>query len=487
MPLATPTCSCPERCRCSGNSSGSEHFGTFDRAHSVYGSSTSAFDSNLVSRNRLRSSRNLHGAAATPLAAGNTPSPLFAPATPLPGAAWNLREMRALQAWQALGWPQTPLENHKVYVALIDTGIDTSHPDLQGRLAPWSRNSASSQDNSDAAHGTAMAGIIAATGDNGVGIDGVMWGAQLIPCAIGGASTGKAEEAVQCLDWLAGLIDQEHIRIAAVNFSFGSDCCDCAAERAIARLRDRGVLVVASSGNGRQDNDSEQDCPFYPASYPLSNILSVTGSDKFGNVLYRYGKRRVHVAAPGVDIPVLTPGGGRSVMPGGSSPAAAHVTGLVALLAAQDPTRSWAALRNLVLAGGAPVACGDQPTCALVSGRRVRAWGENGEGSLRCVGRRVVRRLLPVRDVVSLWPDETLVVRVLSIDCAYALAVPPATVRQTAPSSSTAGELVFRDDGLPPDEVAADGEFAGSWKVPPPAHRRYEVVVAGEVLRVDVP
>ncbi|GIW43874.1 MAG: hypothetical protein KatS3mg077_1156 [Candidatus Binatia bacterium] len=484
-PTPTATCSCSAACRC-----------TSDEQTVYLRRRKTSLDARLRANTPFgvlaASHTRLRAAAVESWETGGGACPQVWPspaATATPGGAWNLQAIQARQAWSALGWPAEALESRTVYVAIVDTGLDISHPDLQGRIAPWRRSFVGpvpdEHVSDDADHGTAMAGIIAARGNNGaVGIDGIMWGAQIIPCKAGGQSYGSRTQAIQCLEWLADLIDRERVRIVAVNFSFGSECCDCAMEAAVARLRDRGVLLIASAGNGRINSDARGTCPFYPASYPVSNVISVTGSDRYGNVLYRYGKRTVHLAAPGVSIPVLVPGGGRSVIPGGSSPAAAHVTGVAALLAAQDPARTWMETRNLLLASGAPVACGGEPACALVTGRILRAWGANGVGALSCSQQVVVRRLLPVEDTLVRRAGETLALRVLSIECATARPLAPAIVRRVASSATV--QVALRDDGIAPDPVAGDGEFNGVWVVPAAPNRDYDITVAGETLRVHV-
>lgn len=490
-PAPTPTCSCSIACRCSD-------------ADTPYGLGRDRFAPppgqarHPLQQEQMAYSRNLMAAMDEDLFAADgvdsscpEQSPVSTTATPLPGGSWNLLDLDVRGAWTALGWPSVPLTRTDLYVAFVDTGVDVSHPDLQGQVAPWRQNFSgpepSTDVSGDSAHGTAMASIVAARGDNGsIGIDGIMWGAQIVPCKVGGGSNGSLARAVRCLEWLEDLIERQNLRIAAVNFSFGSECCDCAMERALARLRERGVLVIASAGNGRANSDASGACPFYPASYPLSNIVAVTGADRYGNVLFRYGKRRVHIAAPGVQIPVLTPGGGRSVMPGGSSPAAAHATGLVALLYAQKPTRSWQEVRNLLLSSGPKVSCGEQPTCALVSERRLQAWGSGGYGALSCSNQVVIRRLLPVEDEVVCQPGDTVEFRVLSIDCAWPRPLPAVAVRRASGSSATVDYLNFRDDGLIPDQVAGDGEFHAVWTVPEPPGREYRVTVGAETLRIRV-
>lgn len=492
LPTPTPTCSCSAACRCSSadqpygvgavrpNPEGGAELHRWKGLELEASSTSSSTDVEWEDPSLDDFDQSCPQGEAVPPTA-----------TPLPGGSWNLIALHAREAWGSLGWPSLPLTQRRVYVAVIDTGVDVSHPDLQQRIAPWQQSFAglvpSTDVSADSAHGTAMASIIAAIGDNGtVGIDGIMWGAQIVPCKVGGGSNGTLGKALRCLEWLEDLIDREQVRIAAINFSFGSECCDCDVERAIARLRDRGVLVVASAGNGRKNSDAPGGCPFYPASYPLSNVVAVTGSDRYGNVLFRYGKRRVHVAAPGVQIPVLTPGGGRSLMPGGSSPAAAHATGVVALLYAQDPTRSWKQVRNLLLSSGPKVQCGSQPECALVSGRRVQAWGSGGLGALSCSNQVVVRRLLPVEDKIMRQPGKAVVLRVLSIECALPRVLPPVAVRQASPSGGVIQELVFRDDGVSPDEVADDCEFHAVWTVPAPPGRKYRLTVGEETLEIVV-
>ncbi|MCX8072488.1 MAG: S8 family serine peptidase [Candidatus Binatia bacterium] len=487
-PTATPTCSCPVRCRCAED----QPYGVGLRqilppldAATLIGQGSRNSPARFGDPGRVATDQ------APAVAEGECPQNLPSTPTPLPGAAWNLIQIGAEPAWRALGWPQTAMAQHKVYVAVVDTGVDTSHPDLSGRIAPWQISFAELQPSddvsSDSAHGTAMSSIIAARGDNGeVGIHGIMWGTQVIPCKVGGGNNGTLPKALACLAWLEKLMDEQRVPIVAVNFSFGSDCCDCEMERAVARLRDRGVLFVASAGNGRKNADAAESCPFYPASYPLSNVVAVTGSDSYGNVLYRYGKRRVHVAAPGIAIPVLTPGGGRSVIPGGSSPAAAHATGLVALLYAQNPSRTWMQVRNLLLSSGPLVTCANQPICALVTGRRVQAWGADGHGALSCRQQIVVRRLLPVDDNIVARPGDTLDLRVLSINCAEPLALSDIEVQRASGFIGSVARLNFRDDGLPPDEVAGDGEFHARWAIAGPPNRDYVVTIGGESLRIHV-
>src|SRR5262245_65562909 len=99
------------------------------------------------------------------------------------------------------------------------------------------------------------------------------------------------------------------------------------------------------------DNDRK---PTWPASFYLSNVIGVANSNDWGylNVTSGYGRRTMHIAAPGTNILSTIPGNNYEVFTG-TSMAAPHVTGVAALLKAQVPTRDWKAIKNLILAGAA--------------------------------------------------------------------------------------------------------------------------------------
>ncbi len=238
-----------------------------------------------------------------------------------------------------------------IVVAVIDTGIDYNHEDLIDNIwrnqaencldgvdndgngyvddcLGWDFTSPDNNPMDDNGHGTHVAGIIGARGDNGRGVSGVMWNVKLMPLKFlnaDGEGTGADEiEAIQ-------YAISNGARIINASFSFPS--YSQAEYDAIASANNAGVIVVAAAGNEALNNDST---PSYPASYNLPNIISVAATDQndrrasFSN----FGTNTVHVGAPGVYILSTVPNNGYEQMEFymGTSMAAPHVSGLVGLL-----------------------------------------------------------------------------------------------------------------------------------------------------------
>ena len=124
-------------------------------------------------------------------------------------------------------------------------------------------------------------------------------------------------------------------------------------EEAIAKAGEKGILFVAAAGNESNDNDKK---PSYPASYKLPNVVSVAATDKDDSMAYfsNFGKRTVHVAAPGVGTFSLAPGGKYAVH-SGTSMATPHVSGLAVLMLADAPGMPPKTLRARLIKGSDPV------------------------------------------------------------------------------------------------------------------------------------
>ncbi|MBW2311057.1 MAG: S8 family serine peptidase [Deltaproteobacteria bacterium] len=210
-----------------------------------------------------------------------------------------------------------------VIVAVLDSGVYISHPEMNANI--WvnsseqnGTNEVDDDDNgyvddiygwdfwdNDATpvdynnHGTHIAGIIAALGDNNAGITGVNWQAKIMALRIGGlvGTIGEAAEAI-----IYAVDNGAHI----INASWGGSEFSQTEYDAIEYADDHGVLVVAAAGNGGDDliGDDNDETPEYPASYNLLNIISVAATDQ-NDVLAEfsnYGATSVHIAAPGVNI-----------------------------------------------------------------------------------------------------------------------------------------------------------------------------------------
>lgn len=252
---------------------------------------------------------------------------------------WGLEMISAPEAWSVTrGSPD-------VVVAVVDTGVDVTHPDLRdniwvnegeipGNLRDddgngyvddvFGYNALSPQKppTDDNGHGTHVAGTIGAVGDNQIGVVGVSWRVRIMAVKfIGRDGSGYLSDALKAMEYILAM-KQRGVNIRVVNASWASDTYSPALEEAIARLKRAGILVVAAAGN-QGANVKE-----YPAAY--EDVLSVAAVDETGNLTYfsNYGNW-VDIAAPGQAIVSTVPGGYRSAS--GTSMAAPHVVGVAAL------------------------------------------------------------------------------------------------------------------------------------------------------------
>jgi hypothetical protein len=369
-----------------------------------------------------------------------------------------------------------------VYVGVVDTGVDYNHPDLAANM--WvnpgeiagngldddgngyiddvhgiNSVSGTGEPMDTYGHGTHVSGTIAAQGNNGIGVTGVNWNAKVIACNLFDAASLSAfvSGAVKCLDYLYELKTTRGIDIVATNNSWGwNGGPSQALQDAITRQKDAGILFVAAAGNNGADNGKIAN---YPSNYALPNVIAVAATDNTDHKagFSSYGRTTVHISAPGVDILSTTPGDKYEIH-SGTSMAAPHVVGVLALLKAQDMSRNWIKLKNLLVAGGEAV----DSMNYTVSGRRLLAAGDGGSGSLTCVNQNVTHRLSPHADAVilSYGAAQTLDLSVLSISCDHAGHAPSVAVSETGQT------LTLTDNGLNGDSVAGDGVFAGQLSIP---------------------
>ena len=254
---------------------------------------------------------------------------------PLVGSQWG---------WSRLGGPELlDLGNGEgVIVAVLDTGVDATHPDLDGRvLTGWDSMDPSGDGRHDPnGHGTHVAGIIAATVNNSLGISGVAAGVTVLPVRVLDASgQGDDDELAYGIIWAVD--NGAHI----INMSIGGAVPSTLLEGAIDYAIQRDVLVVVAAGNdGAFANE-----PSYPAAY--QQVLAVAATDSSDRrAIFSNSGPYVDIAAPGSWI-VSTWPGGRYQSSSGTSMAAPFVAAAAALVQARTGVRGSALADRLV--GGA--------------------------------------------------------------------------------------------------------------------------------------
>jgi subtilisin family serine protease len=242
-----------------------------------------------------------------------------------------------------------------VTVAVVDTGVDLHHPDLEARLsAPstWKDYVGGDADPQDEeGHGTLVAGVVGATSDNQAGIAGVAPAVTILPVRVLDATGAGHDSAIASgLKWAA-----EH-GASIVNASFAGPDPSSLVEQVV--QSHPGTLFVTAAGNEGTDDDAH---PQYPCSLPEANVVCVGASDQHdapvhaGSWATNYGRHSVDLFAPGAGV--LSTWVDTSVSPAdhtyasadGTSLAAPQVAGVAALLTGHDPT-GWSRLPASYLA-----------------------------------------------------------------------------------------------------------------------------------------
>jgi hypothetical protein len=269
------------------------------------------------------------------------PNYLFAlqdDAAPIPAATQGDAAQYVLEKLQ-IAQAQQIATGKDVLIAVIDAAIDAKHPDLVGTVVK-SFDAVAVTPNPHA-HGTSMAGAIASHGK----LLGIAPGAQILAVHAFDDSPGTAKGTsfaiYKGLQWAA----DNGARVVNMSFAGPSDPM---LQKMLAAAYDKGIVLIAAAGNA-----GPQSAPLYPAADP--DVIAVTATDSddrlFANAVRG---RHIAVAAPGVDILVLAPAD-KYEMSTGTSVAAAHVSGIAALLLERKPSLKPGDIRAILIATAKPL------------------------------------------------------------------------------------------------------------------------------------
>ncbi len=280
-------------------------------------------------------------------------------------------DIDAVEAWDI------SIGSRDIVVAVLDTGVDYTHPDLAANMwtnedeipgngidddnngyiddvIGWDFEHQTNDPMDDYGHGTHCSGTIGAEGNNGIGVAGVNWRVTIMPLRI----IGGQEIDAYCLD------AAEAIHYAVDNGARVMSCSwwtiqhyNQTLEDAVAYSEQMDVALVAAAGNDSRDDDSP-DYNHWPSEWPYSNIIAVAATNHTDNIAYfsNFGPTTVDVGAPGEDIlSTIWPNHGYETM-SGTSMATPHVAGTVALMLSIRPELTVSEVKQFLFTTVDPIA-----------------------------------------------------------------------------------------------------------------------------------
>ena len=256
-----------------------------------------------------------------------------------------------------------------IVVAVLDTGVDFSHLDLAPNVyrnpgewgdgkesdgidndgngfvddhTGWNFYLNNNNTKDDNSHGTHCAGIMGAIGNNGIGVAGVAWNVSIMPIKfLSGAGKGSLEHVIQSVKYATAM------GVDIMSNSYGGGGHSRAMKDAIREANERGILFVAAAGNTGLNSDIS---PYYPASYPVDNVIAVAATDNQDRLasFSTFGKKSVHIAAPGENV-YSTGLLNEYYIYSGTSMSVPYVAGALALLFSYDPSLSHLEAKDRLL------------------------------------------------------------------------------------------------------------------------------------------